>query len=54
MNDTYAEVIQLLEKADDLFKTIDTRGEEAIKLWDEGIERLASAIWICERQENKS
>jgi len=45
------EIIQMLENADDLFKKIETRGKEATKLWDEGIERLAAAIWICERDD---
>jgi len=45
------EIIQMLENADDLFKKIEPRGKEATKLWDEGIERLAAAIWICERDD---
>jgi hypothetical protein len=44
-----SEIVQLLENADDLFKKIEPREEEAIRLWNEGIERLAAAIWICER-----
>ena len=51
MSEKCAEIIQMLEDADDLFKKIVTRGEEATKLWDEGITRLAAAIWICERED---
>jgi hypothetical protein len=50
----FAEIIQMLEGADDLFKQIDTSTEEARALWNAGIERLAAAIWICEREEEKS
>ncbi|MGC9967305.1 MAG: hypothetical protein ABSE08_18060 [Syntrophobacteraceae bacterium] len=51
MSEKCLEIIQMLENADDLFKKIETRGKEATKLWDEGIERLAAAIWICERDD---
>ncbi len=54
MSEKCGEIIQMLERADDLFKEIDSRGEEATKLWDAGLERLAAAIWICEREEDKS
>jgi hypothetical protein len=54
VRERFAEIIQILERADDLFKEIDTRAEEARALWDAGIERLAAAIWICEREEEKS
>lgn len=51
MSEKCLEIIQMLENADDLFKKIEPRGKEATKLWDEGIERLAAAIWICERDD---
>ncbi|MGO8944097.1 MAG: hypothetical protein ACLQJ7_10530 [Syntrophobacteraceae bacterium] len=54
MRERFAEIIQMIESADDLFKQIDTGMEEARALWDAGIERLAAAIWICEREEEKS
>ena len=54
VRERFAEIIQVLERADDLFKQIDTSTEEARALWDAGIERLAAAIWICEREEEKS
>ncbi len=54
MRERFAEIIQMIEGADDLFKQIDTSTEEARALWDAGIERLAAAIWICEREEEKS
>ena len=53
MHKRFAEIIQMLEGADDLFKQIDTSTEEARALWNAGIERLAAAIWICEREEEK-
>lgn len=46
-----SEIVKTIENADDLFKKIENRSEEAKKLWDEGIERLAAAIWICERED---
>ncbi|MCE5333035.1 MAG: hypothetical protein LLG06_00440 [Desulfobacteraceae bacterium] len=48
-----AEIIRLLESADELFKEIDTGGEEAGALWKAGIDRLAAAIWICGRGEEE-
>ncbi len=53
MRERFAEIIQMIESADDLFKQIGTGTEEAMALWDAGIERLAAAIWICERDEEK-
>ena len=53
MRERFAEIIQMIESADDLFKQIDTGMEEARALWDAGIERLAAAIWICDREEEK-
>ena len=37
MSEKYSEIIQMLENADDLFKKIENPGEEATKLWNEGI-----------------
>lgn len=54
MRERFAEIIQMIERADDLFKQIGPIEEEARTLWDAGIERLAAAIWICEREEEKS
>jgi len=54
VRERFAEIIQMLERADDLFKQIGTGTEEATAVWDAGIERLAAAIWICEREEEKS
>ncbi len=51
MSEKCSEIIQILENADDLFKKIENPGEAATKLWDEGIEKLAAAIWICERDD---
>jgi hypothetical protein len=47
-----AEIIEILEKADQLFKDCVVK-EEAQNLWNAGIERLAAAIWLHERDENK-
>lgn len=54
LHERFGEIIQMLETADDLFKGIDAGGQEARTLWDAGIERLAAAIWICEREEGKA
>ncbi len=54
MSQSCAEIVQILDRADDLFKQIGVREEKALKLWDEGIQRLAAAIWICEREADKS
>jgi phosphate uptake regulator len=51
MSQNFSEIIAILENVDDLFKKIENREDEANKLWEEGIERLAAAIWICERKE---
>lgn len=52
MEEKIAEMIQMLDKADELFKSMDNGREEARKLWGSGMERLAAAIWICERKED--
>ncbi len=53
MSGKFTEIIEMIEKADELFKSGGQSCEEARKLWDAGIERLAAAIWICEREEEK-
>ncbi len=52
MPERFAEIIEIIEKADEIFKSIQPQKEEANALWDAGIERLAAAIWICEREQD--
>ncbi len=54
MSGKFAEIIEMLEKADEIFNSGGQISEEAKKLWDAGIERLAAAIWMCEREEDKA
>jgi hypothetical protein len=51
VQEKFTEIIEILEKADQLFKECVGK-EEALTLWNAGIERLAAAIWLHERDEN--
>jgi hypothetical protein len=44
-----AEIIETLEKADQLFNQLQGIGKETMALWQSGIEKLAGAIWLYER-----
>ncbi len=52
MREKFSEIIEIIERADEIFKTVEPHREEAKALWDAGIERLAAAIWICEREQD--
>jgi len=45
-------IIEIIEQADQLFKDCVPR-EEAQALWDAGIERLAAAIWMHQREDER-
>jgi hypothetical protein len=46
------EIIEILEKADQIFKECGPK-EEVLNLWNAGIERLAAAIWMYERENEQ-
>jgi hypothetical protein len=48
MKEKFNEIVEILEKADQIFKDCAVP-EEARNLWNAGIERLAAAIWLWER-----
>ncbi len=54
MQDEIARIIQILEEADGLFKGLELKRPEALALWNAGVEKLAGAIWIAERNEEVS
>lgn len=49
MKEKIDKIIEIIEQADQLFKDCGTR-EEAQTLWNAGIERLAAAIWMYQRE----
>ena len=53
MHERIARIIEIIEEADDLFKGIEPKKREALALWNSGIEKLAGAIWIAERDEDE-
>ncbi len=53
MSEKVAEIIETIEKADELFKALGPVRVEARTLWEEGIERLASAIWVYEKEADR-
>jgi len=53
MREKIAEIIETLEKADQLFKELNAAGEEARSLWNDGIEKLVGAIWVYEYKERE-
>ncbi len=58
MQEKMSELIEVLEKADELFKEIFSEAgveegrDEALNLWGSGLEKLTAAIWICQRQKS--
>ena len=52
MKEKFSEIIEILEKADQIFQDF-AAPEEAQTLWNAGIEKLAAAIWICERDDGQ-
>ncbi|MEN6440860.1 MAG: hypothetical protein ABFD97_19990 [Syntrophobacter sp.] len=53
MREKIAEIVETLEKADQLFNELDAISEEARSLWSAGIEKLAGAIWVYEYKERE-
>lgn len=53
MQDKITEIVEVLEKADELFSRL-TTDEDARSLWLAGMEKLASAIWLCEYKSARS
>ncbi len=58
LHEKMSELIEVLEKADELFKEIFTKvgveegRDEALNLWGSGLEKLTAAIWICQREKS--
>ncbi len=44
------QIIEILEKADSLFRELKDVPKEALSLWGEGIDRLSAALWIYEKK----
>ncbi len=49
MEDKVQEIVDLLDRADELFHSISEGNEQANPLWDSGIEKLSAAIWLVEK-----
>lgn len=50
MQEKLAEIVRILDEADAIFRQLGEVHEEARTLWNVGIEKLAGAIWLCERK----
>lgn len=53
MSEKISEIIETLEKADQLFSRLEAVSAEARSLWDAGIEKLVGAIWVHEYKERE-
>ena len=53
VHDKIARIIVIIEEADALFKDIELKRPEALALWNSGVEKLAGAIWIAEKEEDE-
>lgn len=42
-------IIEILDRVDDLFRKLPGVSEQALNLWEEGLERLSAALWLYER-----
>ncbi len=42
-------IIEILDRVDDLFRKLPGVSEQALDLWEEGLERLSAALWLYER-----
>ena len=54
MREKIAEIIEALEKADELFKELPDISKEAAAFWKAGIDQFAAALWVCEHNKEKA
>ena len=52
-SDEWNQVFEALEKADRLFRGLDGVSERAESYWNEGMDRLATAIWVYEKEHEQ-
>ena len=53
MQEKLAEIVRKLDEADAIFRQLGEVGKEACTLWNAGVEKLAGAIWLCEREKGE-
>ncbi|GEM_PF-1772112 len=49
MEDKVQEIVDLLDRADELFRSIAQENEQANPLWESGIDKLSAALWLVEK-----
>ncbi len=54
MEDKVKEIVDLLDKADELFSSLAQGIEQANPLWESGIEKLSAALWLLEKLKRES
>ena len=52
-SDEWNQVFEALEKADRLFRGLDGVSERSESYWNEGMDRLATAIWVYEKEHEQ-
>jgi hypothetical protein len=43
------DIIEILDRVDDLFRELPGVSEQALTLWEQGMERLSGALWLYEK-----
>jgi hypothetical protein len=50
MTGEMAEIVEILERADKLFKSISGTSELANSLWNDGMDKLGMSVWVLEKE----
>lgn len=43
------DIVELIDRADELFRALPGVTEQALALWEQGLERLSGALWLYEK-----
>ncbi len=49
MQDKVQEIVDLLDRADDLFRALSLGMEQAHPIWESGLDKLSAALWLVEK-----
>ncbi|HOI96274.1 MAG TPA: hypothetical protein PK250_16340 [Syntrophobacter fumaroxidans] len=47
------DIVELIDRADELFRALPGVTDQARAMWEQGLERLSGALWLYEKTVNE-